>query len=349
MVDRTIVIRAEGSNQLGMGHVMRCISLAQALKLESASKAIETEIIFATKPDDAVQNAIEHSDHIDSVAFFDPETSPDESLKDINENLNADIVVIDIDLRSIANVELKTLIPNALIVSLHEHNYPILKGDIVIAPTVRPLPSNPQGVVGKTHFIGADYVLLSSDILCRNCPIDDIGPYVKKGFVSMGGADPEQLTLAVSDAIASLGDSGIIWDIVIGPAVKFELTPLIENRPPFVRYLDGFHMNRNMFLDLLGSADVAITNGGTTLYESLALGTPTIAVPQNEFEAAVIEIIQLQDGCVGVLNGNSSEIKTAIEDLCSNYEKRSGFQETGLKLIDGKGSQRIARMLLSKL
>jgi hypothetical protein len=39
-------------------------------------------------------------------------------------------------------------------VSLHEHNYTILSGDIVIAPTVRPLAVAIGGSAGLMHFSG---------------------------------------------------------------------------------------------------------------------------------------------------------------------------------------------------
>ena len=170
----------------------------------------------------------------------------------------------------------------------------------------------------------------------------------------MGGADPLGLTQTVVEAISGVDRPDIHWDIVLGPASaidKREVGPASgfqrqDSPPPHSEqfyFHDGATLGRDGFLSMLSESDIVVSNGGTTLYESLALGRPTISVPQNEFESAVVDQLAGVGACM------KGDIAKAIMELLNDQKRRAGLSDKGSSLIDGKGCERLAGLILSRI
>jgi spore coat polysaccharide biosynthesis predicted glycosyltransferase SpsG len=328
-----VIFRADGSHTLGMGHVVRSLSLADALRAELDRIGKPLPICFVTKHDPGVEKVLGQSGF--NVEYVDGALA---SFRLIVDEISPRAVVADIDLRGRVPEYLSVIYPRSINVSLHEHNYPILSGDIVVAPTVRPLPMGPGGTLGVTHFIGAEYVLLSPDIPMRRKSLAPLSRDAHTGFISLGGADPNRLTPKMLEAVRACGDKGIEWDVVLGPASGYNADKLAKENPSPFCFHAGSELGHKGFLDLLASSDIVITNGGTTLYESLALGRPTIAIPQNEFEEAVIEQMSAIGAC----------LKAEGDSWLIDSGKRLAIAEKGGSLIDGNGCERVARLITSR-
>jgi spore coat polysaccharide biosynthesis predicted glycosyltransferase SpsG len=117
--------------------------------------------------------------------------------------------------------------------------------------------------------------------------------------------------------------------------------------PDFIRFHQGSALGRGQYLDLLGKSDLAITNAGTTLYEALALGRPTVAVPQNEFETDVAEVLSAAGACMTFQESRSRRIELA--KIISDRERRAQMAANGKATLDGRGAQRVAEKILFNL
>jgi spore coat polysaccharide biosynthesis predicted glycosyltransferase SpsG len=329
-----------------MGHLVRCLSLAETL-----GETADCEIRFAIRWDPSAEKYLSRSKwrNGEGVEFVDDENEI-RSFHEIVRKLGPKAVVLDIPLAGRVVEYLAPLAPDILRVSLHEHNYSILAGDIVIAPTVRPVAIAPGATAGVTHYRGAEYVILSPEIEKMRNRVKPPGRVVEKGFISLGGADPGYLTLEILAAVSRLSAdaSRITWNVVLGPLSGYEAERLRVEYPDFIRFHNGSEMSRREFLELLGMSDIAITNAGTTLCEALALGRPTVAVPQNDFEADVACIMGEAGACL-VSRGNSRLTRKELGSIISGGDRRIQMAEKGKATLDGLGAHRVAHLILSRL
>ncbi|HEX9743847.1 MAG TPA: hypothetical protein VGB30_00315 [bacterium] len=339
-----ILFRVDGSRQLGLGHISRCISLADAIR----SQAPEMRIGFAVKEFPDCEKLFEGSGFDDCVVRL-PVKDDIEIFARIVKETSPSAIVADIDLRGKVEKFLGSIFPGPILVSLHEHNYPVFGGDIVIAPTVRPMEILSHGTMGVTHFSGADYVILPPDITSLKNNVEPAKKKVSRGFVSTGGSDPTGLTIHIIESLKDLNDTTINWKIIIGPASGYRSEALSGTAPENVELINGGDISRADFLEWMSAADLLISNGGTTLYESLSLGRPTLAHYQNEFEAEVIDILSDEGACVKIHSWVVDQAAEQIGLLAGSSDLRSSYSKKAMKLIDGKGSVRIAGMILARI
>ena len=185
--------------------------------------------------------------------------------------------------------------------------------------------------------------LLSPEIPKMKERISPPSSKAQTGLISIGGADPTGLTPKILESVVAQGNRQIAWDVVLGPASVYEVSELSQKYAGKFQFIVGADLGRAEFLDLLSRADIVITNGGTTLYESLALGRPTAAIAQNGFEEAVIDQISAMGGCI------KAEGDSWLDAILSDSDRRLSLSEKGGSLIDGLGCQRVADLILSRI
>jgi len=344
-----IIFRADGSHELGLGHIVRTLSLASALKKELGEKADEYTFDFIVRENDSARDVFVDSDFSRNVIWISEDEDEIKFVRNILRELKPRVVVTDIDLTGEADKYLKAIFPGPVHVSLHEHNYGLLSGDRVFAPTVKPLEKAKGATEGLTHFIGADYLILDPEIIEKRRFSEPPHDPVLKVFVSIGGSDPGRNTEKVVAAIKTYNDPTIEWKVILGPASGYDKFELMKKYPAKIGYMEGTELGRGRFLEQLSTADLVITNGATTLYEALAMGRPSIAVAQNEFEAEVVEILSAKGVCRKPEDKTAPGILETMNSFFDSSELRMGCSKAGMELVDGQGANRIAGIILESI
>ncbi len=348
MADSGIVFRVDGSRSLGLGHIVRSLNLADAISAESEAINEDVAIRFAIADDPGARHFIEGSRFSESVTWLPIDDTEFEAFGSVLGEISPGIVVTDINLVGRLDEYLDLLYPGPVHVSLHEHNYPILGGDLVIAPTIRPLETGPGGTVGVTHFQGPDFILLSPEITALRAGLIPGKSEAETGFISMGGGDPGRLTHAVLNTLRAFNYPRIRWHVVLGPSSGYSPVKMAGAYPGMFEFIEGGTLDRREFLELMAGSEVVITNGGTTLYESLALKRPTMAIPQNDFEKDVIDELLKMGACTGVKKVNHQAILKTLEGFMESDGRREMAERAG-DTIDGEGSSRVAKLILDRL
>ncbi len=344
-----VIFRADGSKDLGLGHIVRSLMLASALKIELGGDVAEYPISFAIRDDEGARNAVHGSEFEQDITWLPWEGDIISHFRDIVHERQPRVVVTDINLTGIVDEYLSAIHPHAAHVSLQERNYHQLSGTRVIAPTVKPVEMASGGTLNVTHFTGADYVLLSPDIVKLRETAPGPAAIVNTVLVTLGGGDPRRLTEKVLTAIHNCGREGMHWKVVLGPASEYDKLDLIPRFPSSVEYIDGGKLGRDAFLEMLATADAVITNGGTTLYEALALGRPVLGVPQGDFEAEVLSILSDQVACMRPKDMTVKSITEVLDSFLEYELLRKSIAEKGKELIDGRGAMRVANLIISLL
>lgn len=193
------------------------------------------------------------------------------------------------------------------------------------------------------QLLGPEYALLRSEIRSRRAAASPRSGLVRRIMVSLGGADPDNVTSRVIDALRGLGPGHVQVDVVIGASHSSADAIRAQCRDA------GFqlHVQTARMPDLMLAADLAIGAGGSSTWEFCCLGLPSLAVPVVEHQvAAVRHLIGL-----GILLAGASDVavgavdtKTILGTLAAPGRLAACAQRS-FELVDGNGVQRVAEHL----
>jgi len=274
MVERKVaVLRADASDLIGVGHVMRSLALGEALldagfdvllasvdlpagMREEAHKCGITVVDLQCVPfrsDDALATLLLNGAIlvIDGYKF-------EREFFEILENQATHFAVID------DNVETKALAPS-VVINQNPHATPEMYVHMLGEPQL---------------LLGLQYALLRREV--REATKQSINPVARKVFVAMGGSDFLQLT---SPIVNGLKDLDIEICVAIGPTngqrQQIEETVKSIPRARVIAQVD--------YITELASSSLAILAAGSSLWEAAALGVPSIGliVADNQIGASV--------------------------------------------------------------
>jgi spore coat polysaccharide biosynthesis predicted glycosyltransferase SpsG len=329
-----ILFNTEGNNYLGMGHIYECLRLGAKFK-----EKCNPEILYLLSSDSEpgtkkIQEAgykvkiVERGDfdgHIKEIKRFNPNVVINDILYSKKEYMQK-LSAIDLLIVSIEHIEK----PESL-------NY----ADV----TFNSLWPKKFNIRGKYYF-GPSYVSLPDQF--KDLPKREIRTNCKNFFICFGGSDHKGYTLKVIESLNTL-DKDINVDVLVGPAFTYhnELRNLtIDER--FNILNDITHV-----LPYMLNADIGLVSGGHTLNELVATGTPGMMFCHNEMEIQRAKLFaDYYKICVNmndVENLSPKELSSRIKDFANNFELRKSLSETGQKLQDGKGSDRIVKIILKNL
>ena len=97
--------------------------------------------------------------------------------------------------------------------------------------------------------------------------------------------------------------------------------------------------------------DLAVTAGGSTIYELAAVGVPFICFSYAKNQEALTKYIGEKNiaGYSGAFHidreGMLERLETLFEKLAGDFEQRRLFHEKEQGMVDGGGAHRLARIL----
>ncbi|MDO7788277.1 UDP-2,4-diacetamido-2,4,6-trideoxy-beta-L-altropyranose hydrolase [Desulforamulus aquiferis] len=334
---KKLLLRADASGQIGIGHVMRSLALAQAwqdmggeaaflcLALPSKLKGLLNE--------EKIKTTIKDNILIGSV--------DDARLTaELARELGITWVIADgYDYNSHYQGLIKEWGLKLLIVDDfgHANYYP---ADIILNPgldTNKGLYSNRETYTRL--LLGPKYITLRREFIKLQRTQQEIAQEAKKILVTMGGADPGQVTLKAVEGLIDLG-MDLQIKVVIGPAYTStdKLMALAANGNVLILQ-DVKYMS-----SLFQWADLGLTAGGCTVAEMAYMGLPSIIIQTAENQYAS----QLYENKYGaaIFAGDAQTITKdhiccCVKTLCNDYPRRLEMSNNACKLVDGKGSYRI--------
>lgn len=344
---KNIAVRVDGGPETGMGHLMRCLALVQEFPRDF-------DIIFITKKEKSVidslkntrydqvnlPNDISYQNEIEEVKqilmdreidIFIGDTYHIESSHDIDENyLKA--IKKSVDETVLISPKVSLTLPYDIVINgnvfAEDLGYKTLSDD-------------------TTFLLGPKYALLRNEF--KNLLDRNVKEEVTDILITMGGGDPLNLTPKAIKAVDGLGEDDINVDVVIGPAA--------HNRDDIENTITDVDINVTLRSDppkmseLMHSADMAISGGGTTLYELAATGTPGIVLLQADNQIPVAEGMEKEGTIINLGFGNLVEIEKVVEsmnNLANDIDKRKKMSDRGKKLIDGLGARRCVKVILDR-
>jgi UDP-2,4-diacetamido-2,4,6-trideoxy-beta-L-altropyranose hydrolase len=197
-------------------------------------------------------------------------------------------------------------------------------------------------------LLGAAYALLRPEF--ASLPPRRNLPEVQRVLVTVGGADPHDLTPRLTHWVrAALPGAAI--DVVVGSFFDFgrfqSSTRTIDD--PNV----SVHVKPKSMRDLMLHADLAVTGGGQTTYELAATGTSALAICLATNQSLSLEALAAAGTLEVVGEALAPDLETrvrrAVAQLSRDAAKRSRMSVKGRELVDGNGVHRAAAAILGRL
>jgi spore coat polysaccharide biosynthesis predicted glycosyltransferase SpsG len=108
---------------------------------------------------------------------------------------------------------------------------------------------------------------------------------------------------------------------------------------------------RNM-AELMWKADLAITAGGITMVELACVGTPSLAICGDWFEVETAARLEKAGAVLNLGFGGNldyTRLPASVDALAEDAEMRSTMSRCGQQLVDGKGCERIVRLIRERV
>ena len=336
----TIFFRVDSSIQIGTGHVMRCLTLADELKLKSAN----VSFICSEGPG----NLINHIGQNGYKAYCLPSGITREDDRKLSEDILAnhavkpDWLIIDhYNIDTAYESPLRKFAKGIMVIDdLANRRHSC---DLLLDQNYNKNGSRYNGLVPENciQLLGPEYALLRLQFREARENLKRENNEVKKILVFMGGADPTNATGKVLKAIKMLNRPDITTYVVIGIANPHRegIRQLASQMPNTVCYINVDNM-----AELTVSADLYIGAGGITTWERCCLGVPSIVIVIAENQRSATESLA-EDGVVmnlgwdkGVREG---AITDAIRQLIGNSQQRKTMSKRSLEIVDGDGVGRV--------
>ena len=123
-----------------------------------------------------------------------------------------------------------------------------------------------------------------------------------------------------------------------------ELTTLASSHPEQIK----LHRGVTEMAELMQQCDLAISAGGSTLYELCATGVPRLAIVLAANQQGIVAAMARQDLVVplgAVTELQPALVAAAVSRLLSDWQKRDRMNRQGRKLVDGQGALRVAHKM----
>jgi UDP-2,4-diacetamido-2,4,6-trideoxy-beta-L-altropyranose hydrolase len=335
------LIRADGNAKIGAGHLMRCMTIAQELG---------QEVWFVCADEDSAQLARSRGFVAKSLgsnyADMESELPAWEAL--IKEVGSAAPVTILVDSYYVTDAYLQALRTYGKVVLMDDlcaKAYPV---DAVInynAPAKRSAYEALYRGQDTKLLIGSTYVPLREQFLRPEYTERTLREEVKEVLITTGGGDVQNL-------------AGKILELIYRPDLQFHVTagqfsPNYEALKAVEQARENvtIHSNVTDMAGLMAGVDLAITAGGSTIYELSSLGVPFVCFSYAQNQEALTAYIGEQKvaGFAGAYHRAPEEMMKRMcelfEALLADKGLRERYFEEERKLADGRGAARLANDL----
>jgi len=351
--EKRIALRVDASSQIGTGHFMRCLTLADGLKKRGAqtrfvsrylpehlrgmlaAKGHEFELLDSNQNDMGLDE-LAHARWLGISQIQDAADSI-QVLSDANWDwLIVDHYALDFRWESILRRTAKKILVIDDIAD-RQHDCDLLLDQNLYANMqtryTGKVPAHCQLLLGPRYALLRDeFRQLHDQIKPRSGPVQRI-------LVFFGGIDADNYTGHAMEMLSKMDIPGIYVDVVIGAQHPYRAE--IETNCD----TQGFvcHVQTNRMAKLMATADLAIGAGGSAIWERCCLGLPTltICVADNQRK----QITDTASECLLYAPELKGELIPSIgrhvSALMENGHLRQALSRNGMQAVGGRGVLRV--------
>jgi len=358
-----ILIRTDASVQIGTGHVMRCLTLADELRRRGA------DVVFVCREFDGnlcgyieekhyivhrlpVSNEQEHNieGNLKHAVWLGADWQTDaRQVEEIIKGVDTppDWLVVDhyaIDERWEGHLRpycKKIMVIDDLADRTHDC-------DLLLDQNFyENLESRYDGLVpsGCKELLGPKYAILRPEFREARKNLRKRDGHVKRIMIFFGGSDPSNETVKALEAVRMLNRPDIAVDVVVGSAnpYKDKINELCTAMTNVI-----YHYQVSNMAKLMANADLFLGGGGSTTWERCCLGLPSLIISTG-INQKIIAVGCDQAG-IGIHINKSKDIspyqiQIGIQKMFLNQTTLLNMEKKSANMVDGKGADYVASFL----
>lgn len=293
-----IVIRVDSSTQIGSGHLMRCLTLAEQLR----KKYPAAEIFFIARALVGnlnyliVKNAynlleLPYAEPTDNLTGYEkwltvkPAVDAEETSQKLQQLGKVDLLVADsYAIDEAWEKPVRAYVKKLMIIddlANRRHCCDILLDQNYY----KDMQSRYNGLVPADCELrlGPKYVLLREEFYAAKKQLKKRDGSIKNIFVFFGGSDLTNETMKALKAIEMLNWDNLEVNVIVGGSNphRSEIEAFCQNKAEF-----NYFCQVSNIAELMNQADIAIGAGGSTTWERCFLGLPSlvVAIADNQLQ-----------------------------------------------------------------
>jgi len=333
-----ILIRADASVEIGSGHLMRCLTLADQLRDEGAEVAFicrdlpggmfdflrSRDYLFAKLPVAEADKVTQQTDARETI----------EAARQLFPG-GADWLVVDhYRLDAVWERLLRPQTKRLMVIddlANRPHDCDLLLDQNYYWDMERRY----EGLVPVKciTLLGPKYVLLRPEFTEARQGLRVRDGTVRRILVFFGGSDPTNQTRKVLDAIKLIGNVDIAVDVVVGTGNphRNEIESLCHEMPS-----TQYHCQVSNMAELILGADIGIGAGGAAMWERCYLGLPTMTVVFADNQVRTTEDVAAL-GAIEYLGRSDrlapEDYARAVAKLLGDSDRVRQIAEAALKVL----------------
>jgi UDP-2,4-diacetamido-2,4,6-trideoxy-beta-L-altropyranose hydrolase len=359
MSAKNIAIRVDASNEIGTGHFMRCLTLADGLQQRGAkvcfvSRYLPRHLAEALKKNGHrlikladVRGEEPGSDLAHAHWLGTSQEQDAEECIGLLGGQSWDWLLVDhyaLDMRwesALRRVVGKILVIDDLADRRHDAEL-LLDQNLYpnMAQRYADLLSN-----GCRALLGPSYALLRPEFVEARARITSRNSEVRKIFVFFGGSDKTNETGKSLAAIAALNRQEILVDVVVGAGNAHHKS--IEALCTSISGIQ-LHCQVDNMAQLMSQADLALGAGGSTTWERCALGLPSLVISVADNQVAIADGVDKAGAHrhLGLSrNVSVAQLTAAIEVFSGEPGILEKMSRSAYALVDARGCERVIKTL----
>lgn len=353
--NKSIIIRADGSSQIGTGHLMRCVALAQGI-----AKVGLTPIFITKKIDDVAEKIFSRYKFQPHFIENNLNEQDDASLTiEIAAKNQAEIIAID-------HYKLKETFRSEILENGFETLVfdDVLEDEKISATYILNQNLGAESLLErykeiapetKKYMLGEKYVLLREKIIkigkkvrkerptrISKIAIGEINPNI---LIIFGGSDIKDLTALTLEQFKNFDNNYDNINVVCGLGMKKETEKKVEELSktmPRVNVLKNPDLSK-----LMSQTDIAITAAGTTTHELAYFGIPMVLVQIADNQSVICENFSKRNlaEVITDLNNFEPQLIEILHGIFADIEQTLNKSKMLINTIDSKGIKRILNII----
>ena len=332
-----IAIRVDSNKHIGLGHVMRCLSIADIFKENN------NDILFIVCDSECEEiiknrgfNCIKLSTSYDNL---------ENELNEIKEIIyRYKISKLLIDSYYVTDNYLKNL--KQICKTIYINDFLKFKYDVdaiinynIFSENINYLKYYKENQI----FKGTKYAPLSKEYINTSYEVKE---NVENILITTGGTDINGVNKLILDRIIESDEfKNINFNVVIGK--YFSISE--EEKDNYRKYANiNLLENIEKISKILNESDIVISAAGFTMYEICSIGVPCILL-SNGSNLVSEEFMKANSIIYGgdFNKFNLDLLFNHIQNLICDYDKRKMLSDNCKKIVDGKGAFRIAQLIIN--
>lgn len=339
---QNLLIRADAGVEVGTGHVMRCLALAQAWQ-DIGGNVVLT---YASLPSSLVERLLDEGLQVVNLKTQIGVQEDVIKTLDVAREYNVEWIIADGYLFG-AEYQLTIKMAGYKLLLIddfgHASHY---FSDIVINQNLSADESLYISREPETSLLlGTRYVLLRREFFPWRKWHRKVRDTASNILIMMGGSDFNNVTSTILNSLKNLDISHLNIKVIVGASNPHSemLGEVISADPAIKLVLDPTNIP-----ELMAWADLAVSAGGSTSWELAFMGVPnfTVVVADNQLQISDA----LHDHGASVNLGRFDEIRSDqlekyVRILISTIDKRKMMSKLSQELVDGCGAIRVVKKL----